>query len=309
MTQPSFVLCAVDFSPPSADVARHAVAFAAGTASGIGGTSRVALLHVVEPLLMQAAAIGGDHTRLLDDCKHALAALASSVTSTGLAEPPAIEVRSGLPHVEILKAAAERHARLIVLGTQGQTGAARLFFGSTAQRVLRETSTIVLVVPPGASPLVQDGPAGPTLALRHVIAALDFGDTTGATVRAAAGLAAQARAELTLAHAVAPARGLERWSRLLDAHQAQRVVKAGEELALLAREVQAQVPGVGVRTSAAEGEPERVLAGLAGQQPGTVIVMGVRRGGGLLGPQPGSTAYRVLSLSHVPVLVVPARLR
>ena len=57
------------------------------------------------------------------------------------------------------------------------------------------------------------------------------------------------------------------------------------------------------------GESERVLASLGGQVPGTVIVMGVRRGGGLLGPQPGSTAYRVLSLSHVPVLVVPARLR
>jgi nucleotide-binding universal stress UspA family protein len=94
---------------------------------------------------------------------------------------------------------------------------------------------------------------------------------------------------------------------MVEAHQAQRVAKAGEELAMLAREVQAQVPEA--RTSVTEGEPERVLAGLGGQVPGTVIVMGVRRGGGLLGPQPGSTAYRVLSLSHVPVLVVPARLR
>jgi nucleotide-binding universal stress UspA family protein len=196
---------------------------------------------------------------------------------------------------------------MIVLGTQGQTGAARLFFGSTAQRVLRETATPVLVVPPGASPLVRDGGTGPTLALAQVVAALDFGDTTGPTVQAAASLAARTGAALTLAHVVAPARGLERWSGMVDAHQAQRVAKAGEELALLAREVQAQVPEV--RTSVAEGEPERVLAGLGGQIPGTVIVMGVRRGGGLLGPQPGSTAYRVLSLSHVPVLVVPARLR
>lgn len=307
MTQLHLVLCPVDFSPPSADIARHAVAFAAGAASGIAGKARVTLLHVVEPLLMQAAAMTGDQTRLQDDCKHALAALASSVASTGLAEPPALEVRSGLPHVEILKAAAEHHATLIVLGTQGQTGAARLFFGSTAQRVLRESATFVLVVPPGASPLVHDGPTGPALSLRHVIAALDFSDTTGATVQAAAGLAARTGAELTLAHVVTPARGLERWSGMVDAHQAQRVAKAGEELALLAREVQAQVPEV--RTSVAEGEPERVLAGLSGQVPGTVIVMGVRRGGGLLGPQPGSTAYRVLSLSHVPVLVVPARLR
>jgi hypothetical protein len=37
-------------------------------------------------------------------------------------------------------------------------------------------------------------------------------------------------------------------------------------------------------------------------------VMGVRRGG-LLAPQPGSTAYRVLCLARAPVLVVPARVR
>jgi nucleotide-binding universal stress UspA family protein len=283
------------------------VAFAAGAPSGTTGAARVILIHVIEPLLVQAAAMTGDQTRLQDDCKRALTALASSVTSTGLAEPPGIEVRTGLPHVEILKAAAEHHATMIVLGTQGQTGAARLFFGSTAQRVLRETATPILVVPPGASPLVRDGGAGPALALAQVVAALDFGDTTAATVQAAASLAARTGAALTLAHVVAPARGLERWSGMVDAHQAQRVAKAGEELALLAREVQAQVPEV--RTSVAEGEPERVLAGLGGQVPGTIVVMGVRRGGGLLGPQPGSTAYRVLSLSRVPVLVVPARLR
>jgi len=307
MTQPSLVLCAVDFSPPSADVARHAVAFAAGAQSDGAPPARLMLLHVVEPLLVQAAAMTGDEARLMDDCRHALAAIASAVASTALAEPPAIEVRSGLPHVAILKAAAEHHASLVVLGTQGQTGAARLFFGSTAQRVLRETATPVLLVPPGATPLVRTGAAGPTLALAHVVAALDFGDTTGPTVQAAAGLAARTGAALTLAHVVPPARGLERWSALVDAHQAQRVAKAGEALNLLAREIHGQVPGV--RTSAIEGEPERALAGLAGQQPGTVIVMGVRRGGGLLGPQPGSTAYRILSLSHVPVLVVPARLR
>jgi nucleotide-binding universal stress UspA family protein len=306
MTQPSLVLCPVDFSPPSADIARHAVAFAA-IAQSLAGAARVTLLHVIEPLLVQAAAMSGDQTRLQDDCRHALAALASSVASTALAEPPALEIRTGLPHVEILKAAAERHATLIVLGTQGQTGAARLFFGSTAQRVLRETATPVLVVPPGASPLVQNGAAGPTLALAHIIAAVDFGDTTAVTVQAAAGLAARTGAALTLAHAVTPARGLERWSGMVEAHQAQRVAKAGEELAMLAREVQAQVPEA--RASVTEGEAERVLASLAGQMPGTVMVMGVRRGGGLLGPQPGSTAYRVLSLSHVPVLVVPARLR
>jgi hypothetical protein len=126
-------------------------------------------------------------------------------------------------------------------------------------------------------------------------------------VQAAAGLAARTGATLTLAHVVSEARVLERWAGLLEAHQAQRTARASEELALLAREVQAQVPSV--RTSAAQGDPERVLAALAGETPRTLLVLGLRRGAGLLSPQPGSTAYRILCLARTPVMVVPARLR
>jgi nucleotide-binding universal stress UspA family protein len=307
MPQPPLVLCPVDFSPPTADIARHAVALATGVRPDGDGRARLTLLHVVEPLLVQAAATKADPTALQDECRQALAALAGSVASTALDAPPALEVRVGLPHVEILKAAADMHATLIVLGTQGQTGAARLFFGSTTQRVLRETVTPVLVVPPAATPIVRDGSTGPTLAITQVIAAVDFSDTTAGTVQAAAGLAARTGAGLTLAHVVPAARGLDRWASLLEAHQAQRMARAGDELALLAREVSAQVRDV--RTTAALGDPERVLAALGAETPGTLLVMGIRRGAGLFAPQPGSTAYRVLCLARTPVLVVPTRLR
>ena len=307
MSPTPLVLCAVDFSPSSADVVRHAVACAAGAGLDRDSGGALTLLHVVEPLLVQAAAMTVDAQAIRDECRQALAALASSVTSTALSQPPTLEVRVGLPHVEILKTAADAPASLVVLGTQGQTGAARLFFGSTAQRVLRETVTPTLVVPPGASPIVQEDPSGPALAVAHVIAALDFSDTTAATAQAAASLAVRTGARLTLAHVVPEARGLERWAALVEAHQAQRTARAGEELAQFARELQAQVPDV--RVSALQGEPERVLAALASEQPHTLLVMGMRRGAGLLSPQPGSTAYKVLCLARAPVLVVPTRLR
>ncbi|MEO5819010.1 MAG: universal stress protein [Vicinamibacteraceae bacterium] len=307
MSHSPLVLCAVDFSPTSADVLRHAAAFAAGPRPDGDGRASLTLLHVVEPLLVQAAAMIADTARLQDECRQALAALASSMPSTAMPQPASLDVRVGLPHLEILAAAAAAHASLIVMGTQGQTGAARLFFGSTTQRVLRETVTPTLVVPPAASPIVRDGDSGPALAVSHVIAALDFSDATAATVQAAVGIARRAGAQLTLAHVVPEARVLERWAGLVDEHQTHRTERAGHELTLLAREVQAQVPAV--RVKASRGEPERVLAALADEQPHTLIVMGVRRGGGLLSPQPGSTAYRVLCLARTPVLVIPARLR
>jgi nucleotide-binding universal stress UspA family protein len=307
MRHTPLVLCAVDFSPPSADIVRHAVAFAGGPRPDGDTQATLTLLHVVEPLLVQAAALTTETTVIQDECRHALSALASASPSTTMSRPPAIEVRVGLPHVEILAAAADVHASLIVLGTQGQTGAARLFFGSTTQRVLRETVTATLVVPPAASPIVRDEASGPVLAVEHVIAAIDFSDTTAATVQAAASLAARTGAQLTLAHVVPEARGLERWAGLVDEHQAQRTERARHELALLAREVQAQVPEV--RTAASMGEPERVLAGLGDERPHSLLVMGIRRGAGILAPQPGSTAYRVLCLARTPVLVVPIKLR
>jgi nucleotide-binding universal stress UspA family protein len=306
MSHTPLVLCAVDFSAPSADILRHAVACAGGARPDGDDRAALTLLHVVEPLLVQAAAMTMDAQRVQDECRQALAALASSVASTALAEPPALDVRVGLPHVEILKAAADAHASLIVLGTQGQTGAGRFFFGSTTQRVLRETVTPTLVVPP-AGAIVREDASGPVLAIAHVIAALDFSDTTAATAQAAVGLATRAGARLTLAHVVPEARGLDRWTALVDEHQAQRTARAGQELALLAREMQAQVRDV--RAVASQGEPERVLANLAADQPHSLLVMGIRRGAGLLSPQPGSTAYRVLCLARTPVLVVPARLR
>jgi nucleotide-binding universal stress UspA family protein len=53
----------------------------------------------------------------------------------------------GIPHVEILKKAEQEKVSMIVMGTQGLTGVAHMLFGSTAERVVRNTKLPVLVVP------------------------------------------------------------------------------------------------------------------------------------------------------------------
>jgi tetratricopeptide (TPR) repeat protein len=47
------------------------------------------------------------------------------------------EIRHGIPHEEIAASAAEHNADVIVMGTNGRTGLARLLMGSVARRVLR----------------------------------------------------------------------------------------------------------------------------------------------------------------------------
>jgi universal stress protein A len=57
-------------------------------------------------------------------------------------------VVDGQPDVEIVRVAAEQHAQMIVMGTQGRTGLDRLLLGSVAERVVRTAPCPVLTVRP-----------------------------------------------------------------------------------------------------------------------------------------------------------------
>jgi nucleotide-binding universal stress UspA family protein len=52
----------------------------------------------------------------------------------------------GVPHAEIVRAAKARRADLLVIGTHGRTGLARLFLGSVAARVAASATCPVLTV-------------------------------------------------------------------------------------------------------------------------------------------------------------------
>ncbi len=55
-------------------------------------------------------------------------------------------VLKGIPYEEIIAFAEEKGIDLIVMGTHGRKGLDRLFFGSTAEKVVRNSSCPVLTV-------------------------------------------------------------------------------------------------------------------------------------------------------------------
>jgi len=59
--------------------------------------------------------------------------------------PPPL-VREGDPAPEILRAAEELRAAMIVMGTHGRRGLSHLFLGSVAERVIRESRVPVLTL-------------------------------------------------------------------------------------------------------------------------------------------------------------------
>jgi nucleotide-binding universal stress UspA family protein len=137
------ILCPVDFSPHSERALGHALDLAALTGA------HLTMVTVVDPFLAQASNAAGKGDALTAQTQDEIQNLLGRIsTARGrLPEAPGIAVVFGTAAEEILKQVPECNADLIVMGTQGLEGTRRLVFGSTTERVLRESTVPVLAVP------------------------------------------------------------------------------------------------------------------------------------------------------------------
>jgi nucleotide-binding universal stress UspA family protein len=76
-----------------------------------------------------------------------------SIKKTGLTFET--QVREGVPFLQIIQGAKEQGADLIVMGTHGRTGLEHVFFGSTAEKVVRKAPCPVLTVRPEGQKFVM----------------------------------------------------------------------------------------------------------------------------------------------------------
>ena len=140
------VLVATDFSDPSALALKTAVEEAHAR------HARLALLHCVEtgpaPAVALSLPFGGAWQGLppeaIESARNATEGLLRD-TAKGLGVEADILAETGDPVRSILEAADRIGAELIVIGTHGQTGIARLLLGSVAEKVVRGASCSVLV--------------------------------------------------------------------------------------------------------------------------------------------------------------------
>ena len=73
-------------------------------------------------------------------------ALADLARDAELGSHAATHVRHGKPFLEIIRAARELEADVLVIGSHGQSGLSETLFGSTAEKVVRKAPCAVLVV-------------------------------------------------------------------------------------------------------------------------------------------------------------------
>jgi nucleotide-binding universal stress UspA family protein len=185
------------------------------------------------------------------------------------------------------------------MSTHGATGVRKLFFGSTTERVLRETSVPVLVTPAGDAGPALLSDVGKTV--RHIVAPVDLSEATAHQVRVASGLAQALDVSLLLLHVVEPVRSARPGFRPRPNVDSERRDRAEHQLDSLIETLGGRTKTEGLVVF---GEPSEEIAKVAHDRAAGLIVVGLHSSP-LLGPRMGSVTYRVLCLAHVLVLALP----
>lgn len=182
------ILCPTDFSPG----AQHAMRVAVRLANEHG-----AELLLVHAWYLPPTAFAGEYMY-----SGALVQQVSDEAQRGLADAVAEAAKLGARHVtskllsgtawqQIVEAAqSDAVCDLIVIGTRGRTGLARVLLGSVAELVVRHAPCSVLAVHPGD----QDD------AFRHVLCPTDFSVSSRAAMDLGAALVQPGGAGVTLLH-------------------------------------------------------------------------------------------------------------
>ena len=297
MTSAPCVVCPIDFS----DASRSALWYAAAIADHFG--ARLTVLTVDDPFLAEVAKTTGRVPSLTAETERELRRFCDDTLAHFAAGPKTVSFRVavGKPATEILRAAVELRADLIVISSHGRSGVRKMFFGSTTERVLRETTVPVLITP-------DERPAATALSdlARHVnrvVAPVDLTAASPHQVAVAGGIARALSAPLILAHVVEPIFVPYSVRLAIPGTEAAQRADAEERLAALAAAAPAAVT---VESIVLTGEPSEEILRLAEARRANLVVMGLHSSG-LLGPRMGSVTYRVLCVSHALVLALPPK--
>jgi nucleotide-binding universal stress UspA family protein len=143
---PAVYLVAID----TTSAADHVLEIASGLGKALGGAAELHVLHVIgvtNPSMTMGAATLAAPTEALDSGRGVLDR-ACGVAASQFEGRIAGHLAAGDPWREIVQMASSLRADLVVVGTAGKTGLARMALGSVAESVVRHAGCPVLVVRP-----------------------------------------------------------------------------------------------------------------------------------------------------------------
>ena len=196
--------------------------------------------------------------------------------------PYEVLVTVGAPAPAIARAAEERQADLLVVGTHGHHGWRRALLGSVAEGVLHEAKCPVLTVG-RHNPLPAHGP----VSIAKILCPTNFSDVARESLHVAGGLAAALGAELVVVHVV------EEHAAAADELRVRR--EAGPELEHVCDFREIVVRG---------GAAERILD-CAEDLGADLLVVGAQQKRFRSETVIGATTERIVRFATCPVLTVP----
>lgn len=152
MSDRSPLICRILFPTDFSETARAAWDWATTLAGRLG--AGLIVLHVMEPIRSLAGVdLGINELERIWKAGREVAEQEMNALLSG-ADPnlrTAHIIEEGMPFERIIWIARRQGADLIVMGTHGRSGLRRVFFGSVAERVVREAPCPVLTVRPPAA--------------------------------------------------------------------------------------------------------------------------------------------------------------
>ncbi len=300
--EPRNVLYPTDLSPCSRQAFPHALELAQRYG---------ACLHIVHVVAVDAGLPYGPafavtstevaYERVAREVAGALAALVGEARARGVvavaAQPRELQVGPAL-----LAYARQHDVDLVVMGTHGRRGAARLLLGSLAAEVLRYSSCPVLIV------RERDDQPGRPATPRRVLVPFDFSAPSRLALADAADLARRCGAGLRLLHVLeeAPAGA----AATVDAPAEEQRARAVARLRLRLRDVLAYLaPGVEGDVEVRVGRAAEQIVRDSEEAGADLLVMAAGGANGVRRLLFGSTSEAVLHASSAPVLVVKGEQR
>jgi len=299
------ILVPLDFSRPATEALDYATELAKPF------TARIHLVYVQTPDEACDVPAAG---HLMRECAESVTFLREKLSAIRQGSqqfwPENCHIRTGRAHEEICELARELPVDLIVIASRGNKGLKRVVLGSTAERVARFSPCPVLVVRKRKDrsrvPLgLGSAPKG--LAIRKILAPVDFSQCSMAGAMYAAFLSRTLKAKLCLFHVIQspapivmnrPETSFPNGTNLNLAN-ARLDMEAFSKLGFL----QKVEPAIEIRT----GRPVDEICREASQSDVDLVVVSTHGRTGFERATIGSVAEQVARYAECPVLIVPSR--
>ena len=143
MSQIAKIVVPTDFS----ELATQAVRYAGGLARGFD--AEALLIHVTEePFDYKGYGLSAETILAIqEDLRDVIDKGLNAAQEACSANKSRMIIREGSPSAEIIKLAKEEAADLIVIGTHGRGGVAKMLLGGTTERIIRLAPCPVITVP------------------------------------------------------------------------------------------------------------------------------------------------------------------